>query len=214
MKKKLSALMMYLCLAAVVSAGPDLGFSSDAGGHWSYDAASISGEGTFTFVQPVTIDLVEGQTLDALIGAYVFLPEFYVSNLMQVYPGVYSGQIAPTSLFVIQDSLGNDVFKGTMAVGGIFTIGTTALMYSSVDFDLTITELDNVPGSGFLSQLQVGDVLDFDMTLQGKDMATMILNNRDNLVGNTFSGSMTLIPEPATLAILAIGGLLLRKRHK
>ena len=86
-------------------------------------------------------------------------------------------------------------------------------MYPTFKVDITVTSLPNAISSDFVNTLKVGDVFDFDLTLQGADMAAMILNNQDNREGSTLSGSMSLmIPEPATLALLGLGGLLLRKR--
>ena len=76
--------------------------------------------------------------------------------------------------------------------------------------------MNNTINSDFIDTLAIDDVLDFDLTLNGAvgmDMASMILQNQNNATGSTLSGSMTVIPEPATMALLALGGLLIRKRR-
>jgi hypothetical protein len=213
--KKIGFLVTVLALSQLVSALPDISYSNDEGGNWSYTAALTSGEGAFTFVQPIGIDNVQGATIDTLVDAFLFIPTLNISNLTEVYPGsgIYQGNIVPASSEIsIKDGTGAEIMTGTLASGGIVTVGTTASLYPIFAIDITVTGVPNAIGSGFVNGLTVGDVLDFDLTLQGANIASMILNNQDNAAGSTLSGSMTFIPEPATLMLLSLGGLLLRKR--
>lgn len=214
--KKISILLVtLLALTQFASATPDVTYSSDDGGNWSYFASTTSGEGAFSFVQPIGIDGVQNSTADALANAFIYIPNLGVSNLTEVLAGtgIYQGNVTPVSSAIsIKDGNGNDILTGTLTTGGIFSIGTTAALYPTFKVDITVVSLPNAIGSDFINTLQVGDVFDFDLTLQGAEMASMILNNQDNREGSTLSGSMSLIPEPATLALLGLGGLLLRRR--
>lgn len=214
--KKIGILVTVLAFSQLVSALPDISYSNDEGGNWSYTAALISGEGAFTFVQPIGIDNVQGATLDSLVDGFLFIPTLYISNLTEVLAGtgIYQGNIIPvTSEISIKDGTGADILTGTLAPGGIVTVGTTASLYPIFAIDITVTGVPNAIGSDFVDGLAVGDVLDFDLTLQGSNIASMILSNQDNAAGSTLSGSMTyIVPEPATLMLLGLGGLLLRKR--
>ena len=212
--KKLLGLLVIMSITTAAYAVPDISYSSDTGGHWSYAASATSGEGAFSFVQPVGVDDVQGFTTDALVDAFVYIPNLGVSNLTQIgSTGIYQGDVIPAGTTIaIKDGGGSDILTGTLGTGGIVTIGTTASMYSTFQVDITITGLPNAINSAFISTLAIGNELDFDLTLNGSEMASMILNNQDNEEGSTLSGSMTVIPEPTTLALLALGGLLLKRR--
>lgn len=215
--KKISILLVtLLALTQFASATPEITYSSDDGGNWSYFASTTSGEGAFSFVQPIGIDGVQNATADALANAFIYIPNLGVSGLTEVLAGtgIYQGNVTPVSSAIsIKDGNGNDILTGTLTTGGIFSIGTTAALYPTFKVDITVTSLPNAVNSDFINTLKVGDVFDFDLTLQGAAMAPMILNNQDNREGSTLSGSMSLVPEPATLALLGFGGLLLRKRN-
>lgn len=217
MKKLGILLVTVFVLSQIASAVPDISYSNDTGGHWSYTASATSGEGAFSFVQPIGIDKVQGATTDALVNAFLFVPDLGISNLIQVttVPYVtYQGNVLPASSAIsIKDGNGADILTGNLTTGGIVTVGTTALLYSTIKVDITITGLPNAIGSDFITTLQVGDVLDFDLTLNGADMASMILGNVDNETGSSLSGSMSLIPEPMTLVLLGAGALLLRRKN-
>lgn len=214
MKKLGILLVTVFVLSQIASAVPDISYSNDTGGHWSYTASATSGEGAFSFVQPIGIDEVQGGGTDALVNAFLFVPDLGVSNLVQVIGETYQGIVSPVSSAIsIKDGNGADILTGNLTTGGIVTVGTTALLYSTIKVDITITGLPNAIGSDFINTLQVGDVLDFDLTLNGANMASMILGNVDNATGSTLSGSMSLIPEPMTLVLLGAGALLLRRKN-
>ena len=208
-------LVVFFSLAVCVYAGPGISYSTDVGGHWSYAASTTGGEGAFSFVQPIGIDGVLGSTTDALVGAaFVYVPDLGISHfslMSAALGGIYDGDIAPVSAAIaIKDAFGADILTGTLGAGSILTVGTTASFCSTFQVDITITGLSNTIQSDFIDTMAVGDVMDFDLTLQGADIAAMILGNCNQREGSTLSGSMTaMVPEPLTMAILGLGAFLL-----
>jgi hypothetical protein len=206
--KKLVGLLIVMSLAASVHAGLDIGFSSNNGGHWSYTASGV-GEGTFSFAEAGVDNVPEINTSPVALGDSVFTPAIEVSNLVDVLPGIYTGDItlvaSPIEIRKGQGNGNNDpILTGNLGTGTIVIAGTTASLYWDLNSAGDITNIlwNNWAGP---------DSLDFSLTLQGgTDIAAMIRGNQDNEAGGTFSGSMT-VPEPATMFILAMGSALLWK---
>ncbi len=200
----------------------DISFTTDDGGSWSYDGT----DGIFSFHQLVGVDLVQGATVDGLVDTYVYIPELQLSGITSFSetvvtpygPVTLSGVAAiavpeePADI-ILKDAGGAEVLKGTLGAGQFVAYGTTAGLFPLIQVDIVIDEISPTYVSKFLGTLEVGDVMDFSLSLQGDvDMAAMVVNGID-VSGNTFSGGMDVIPEPATLALLGLGGLLLRKRR-
>jgi hypothetical protein len=74
-------------------------------------------------------------------------------------------------------------------------------------------------GNGFLPMSEQTNLTDSYIVLKGIDMQTNIVNISTPSTVNHFSldilaGNITIIPEPCTLALLALGGMALIRRHK
>jgi PEP-CTERM motif-containing protein len=188
---------------------------ANAGGEWSYDGA-----GVLSFDQNITIDTGLGSNYDALVGAHIYLPTFEVTGI----PGepytltpLGSSQITITSA-----DNSTTYFTGTLDRGDLLTIGTIAGGFSAFQIDITdifITNAGSALGSAALAILESMGLpsLDFELSLQGGSgpgyysFADMLDGGYSGSGG--FSGAMS-VPEPATIALLSLGGLaLVRKRR-
>ncbi len=214
--KKVCVVLAGLCIVQLAGAVADIGYSNDDAGYWAYTPSIISGQGIFSFIQPIGVDNVQGLTTDPLVNGFLHIPGLAVSNLIQVYPGIYQGIVTPVSpLIALKDGVGADILTGLLASGGVMTVGSAGAFYPTVQIDIIITSLQNAIGSPFIDTLKVGYGFNFDLTLQDSslDMASMILTNKTVQQGSTLSGSMvTIIPEPATMVLLCLGSVLLRKQ--
>jgi hypothetical protein len=198
--KKLMVLLIGLCFTAYAFGAVDIQFSPGGGtpGNWIYD-----GDVTLSFTQIVDIDVVLGGTTDTLFNERVFVPDLILSSGYTV--------VTPSGPLEIKDSGGNVLLSGTLANGDFASLFTTAVLYTQYTTDFTVTSISNTIVSDFLDTLSIGSKFDFNLTIQGNENFADILGD-GNEHSNGFSGSMTVIPEPATMCLFALGGLLLRKR--
>ena len=211
--KKLVGALIVMSLAASVHAGLDISYSTNNGGNWSYTASNAETEvvGTFSFTE-AGVDNVEETADTVQHGDSVFTPAIEVSNLVDVLPGIYTADItlvaSPIEIRKGQGNGSNDpILTGDLKSGTIVIAGTTASLYWNLN---SAGDIKNIQWKNWAGP----DFLDFSLTLQGDtDIATMIDRGNDNVAGGTFSGSMTQVPEPATLFVLAMGSVLLLKKE-
>jgi hypothetical protein len=189
--------------------------SPDSGGEWHYNGAGI-----LSFDQNVRIDSALGSNYDPLVGAQVLLPTFQVGGIPNA---PYTLTPLGDSDIRIKSADGSTTYmRGTLGTGDLSTIGTVAGGFTDFQVDITdlfITHDGAALGSAALQILENMKLpsLDFELSLQGGSgpsyfsFAQMLDGGFTGSGG--FSGAMS-VPEPATIALLASGGLaLVRKRR-
>ena len=211
--KKIFVLVTALSLITCVQAITDIEFSPGgiSPGGWSYQGTSAAG-GVFSFSQDVDIDAVLGLQTDILYDEFVYLPDLTLSNYVPgAVPGIGSGDIATGGIVEIKDGSGTLLLSGTLVEGNYYATFATSQIYPEVVADITVTYVHHLWGSAYLNGISVDDLYDLNLSLQAfENFETMITSAGTG--SNGFSGSMTIIPEPATLALLGLGGLLLRRK--
>ncbi len=187
----------------------------DTSGEWSYNGA-----GVLSFDHDIFVDTAWGSNYDALTGARVYLPSFQVGGIPD----------APYTL----TPLGNEVLTiksadnsvtymtGTIGGGNLATFGTVAGGFTEFQVDITdvfVSHEGAALGSTALYMLESLGLpsLDFELSLQGGSgpgyysFAHML---DGGFVGSGgFSGAMS-VPEPTTIALLAMGGLVVARRRR
>jgi len=184
-------------------------------GEWSYNGA-----GVLSFDQDIAIDTGLGSNYDALVGAHIYLPTFQVTGI----PGEPYTLTPLGSATISITSADNNTtyFTGTLGRGDLLTIGTVAGGFTEFQIDVTdifITHEGSTLGSAALAILENLQLpsLDFELSFQGGSgpgyftFAQMLDGGFTGSGG--FSGAMS-VPEPATIALLSLGGLALARKRR
>ena len=214
--KKILALALIVGMVSMASAGPDIEFSpgGSISGNWMYQGTTSS-SGVFSFTQHLDIDAVLGTQTDALYDEFVFLPNLVLTNYVTAMPGVGNGVVAADGIVEIRAADDTLLLAGTLGEGNYYAIFGTSTIYPELALDMTVTYVNKVWGSDYLTTVNVGDIYDLNLSLQYSTNFDTIITSVGN-GKNGFSGSMTMmIPEPATMLILGLGSVLaLRKRSR
>jgi hypothetical protein len=195
MKNMIAALMMITLAWAPAFAVPTIHFTpgGSSPGAWSYD-----GIDTFSFSQEVVIDLVNGTTVDSLVGNFVYIPDLTVSGSAG---GPYA--LTTTEPIQIKNAGGQVLLSGTLGAGDLWAIGTIGAAYTQLQMDITGLTIDNLVGSAALDTIEYYGALDFALSLEGdiyiSDMIDVGIVDSCN-----FSGSMAT-PAPGSVIVVSIG---------
>jgi hypothetical protein len=216
MKTFVFIILALVFLGVPAFATPSIEFSPDSGkaGSWSYDGA-----GTLDFSQYVTVDRGLGSKTDALVGSLVFIPTLSVGVAT---PGLYTVKPLENTVLTVRNPDDLQIYmKATLGSGDLVPVGTIGAAYTNFKADLSnvvVTSAGKALDSAVLNAIINSGVatLDFQLSLLGGSGANYTTFSEmlagDKTGSGGFSGAMT-IPEPATLALLALGSLaFLRKR--
>jgi len=194
-----------LCLAVcALFAGPSLAattleFGPGTGG-WNYNGA-----GTLSFQQTYLVTKGLLSPSDALVGAYVHIPDFIVGGI----PGEpYTLTPATGNVVTITDITGTVTYlTGTLGNGDLDPAGTTGVGYTFFQADITGITVNNTIGSAALAAIAGMSVplLDFELSCQGVSGGFKNMLDGGQTGNDGFSGAMTIVPVPAPGAILLAG---------
>jgi len=184
-------------------------------GEWSYNGA-----GVLSFDHDILVDTALGSNYDALTGARVYLPTFQVGGIPNTPYTLTPLGDAQISIKSSDSSI--TYMTGTIGGGDLATIGTVAGGFTQFQVDITdvfVTHEGAALGSSALDILESLGLpsLDFELSLQGGSgpgyytFADMLDGGFSGTGG--FSGAMS-VPEPTTIALLAMGGLVVARRRR
>ena len=206
-----------VCAGTSALATPGIEFSPDAGtaGGWTYDGA-----GTLSFNQNIAVDAAMSSNADALVGALVYIPTLTVSGIPDA---PYALKPLGSSVLTIRSPDDGSIYlKATLGKGDLVAVGTIGAAYTNFMSDLTdvtVTDAGKALGSAVLSAIinSGTSTLDFELSLQGASGTNYRSLNQmlagGYVGGNGFSGAMS-IPEPATIALLSLGSLVLWRKRR
>ena len=211
--KSLWVLLISICFCSTLVAVPVIEFvDGTSPGAWYYD-----GSDAFSFIQPITISDVQGSGADNLNGKFVHLPNLVISGYTVISPGMATATITPQGPLQIWDTsdltgtkLLDADFLGT---GSFFAYFTAGNLYAQDIPDLIVTGVDNSISSVLLEAINIDTLLGMTLTLNHEDEFTSFMyQTPEQSTTNGFSGQLIIIPEPMTMALLGLGGLMIRRR--
>ena len=216
-KATIIVLTLLICVctpAFATTQSIDFSPGGDKAGYWYFN-----GKNSLRFYQGVTVDRALGSSSDALVGSSVYIPNLSVTKGCN---GKYTLTPSCCSVLTIRGEDSKVYLKATLKTGDLVPVGTTGVGYTSFKADLTdvtVTAAGKALGSDVLNAIAKTGLasLDFSLSLQGAtgqqytSLAQMLSGGFKGMGG--FSGSMT-IPEPATIALLGLGSLVLLRRRR
>ena len=207
-----------------------VGFSTGLANEFSWTVNVLSAQDVRITFDNNEIDTSE-PTPDPVLNDAIDLPDMTLTNIatVNIAPGVslITAELAPLddgTLTIISDvasgpaAAGQVVMESTIiSSGGFVTVGTNYIAYSQDQDDLDVNHY--VPGySTVIDKFATFDAQGFalDLSFGGDSSASLfnLLNNLDpGSVSGTLSGQIVIVPEPVTMVLLGLGGLLLRRRR-
>jgi hypothetical protein len=209
MKKIMLAVVCVGLMAGTVFGSPVISFSpaGDSPGRWNYD-----GINTLSFPQSIVVAQGAGSTSDTLAtsGARVYIPNLVVGDLPS---GPYTVNPA-SSEFEIKSADGLTTYlTGTLVPGDLVPVGTSALLYTEFNADITNVVVNNTIGSTALAMIASSNQpLDLNLGLSASQYFGSMLKDGQTGTGS-FSGVLDITPEPCTLLLLGLGAAVVRKRR-
>ena len=216
------------CLAMPVF-GTSIAFSTGESSDYSWTLNLVGGNAIISFANN-EVDMSSPYP-DPVLGDAIGLPSMTLTNIQTtpVMPGL---TVITADLIAIDPAvlaISADIASGSVAAGdivmtarahnsGMLTVGSNFIAYSDQVDDLDV--IQHVAGySAVIDQFAALDKLGFnlDLSFSGDTSASLynlLSGNKDGFVTGTLSGQILIIPEPMTLVLLGMGGMvLLRRKH-
>ena len=222
--------LVCVCVSVPALGTYSVGFSTGVGHSSSWTIEALGGSATLSFANN-EIDTSE-PTPDSVLDDVIELPPMSLTNVQSV---TLPGPIEVITAILVPDgsplTIAADVASGpavadeivmsaAVGEGGLLTVGTNFIAYSNPQDDLNIINHVGTYSAvidGFVAMENLG--FDIDLSFGGNVSASLynLLENmavEDGSVSGVLDGQIMAIPEPLTLSLLGIGGLLLRRKRK
>jgi len=218
---------LCILLASPADGAFSLGFSTGQQNNYSWTLTVQGGVASMSFTNN-DIDACS-IPLDPILNDRISLPTMTLTNMQTVNlgPGInvitalLIPNASPVAIYADVASppaaAGAQVLSASVGTGGMLTVGTNFIAYSNQQDDLNV--LSHMAGystviDGFVAAENAG--FDIDLSFGG-DASTPLYNLLSTLnngsISGTLSGQIVAVPEPFTVILLGMGGLvLLRKR--
>lgn len=229
-----SSLLMKVMLVGALLAAPamaaSIGFSTGGGS----DSWTLTRTGSDIILSFDNLEIDNCDSVgDAVLGDSVELPSmalinwqidqltvngFTIDVITAILEPVQNSQLVITSNAPSQQGpQGISVFSASIENNAILTVGSSFMGYSNPQDDLN--NVAHTPGySDILDTFYLANNNGFDVDLSfGGDASSSIVSflqgSGDGSISGVMSGQIVAVPEPTTIALLAIGGIaFLRKR--
>jgi len=209
---------MVLGFVSSSNALPILDFSTETNSTSSWAISSSDGTNwTLSFgIGSMEADSPQG---DPVWHDLIDLPSMTLGSITDLGSGIIVVPLSTTgSLTITPDGGGASVMTAAVGNGGSLYIGANYVAYSAIQDDLNVTG-STASYSNVIDDFVTYDAAgyDFDLSFTGQasgstDLYALLTGGLAGFASGTISGQMSVVPEPATIALLGLGGLLLRRR--
>ena len=225
--------LVGVCLVGLVCGpvlGVSVGFSTAGGvGSHSWTVTVLGGPVVQISFENNEID-ASSPSPDAVLDDLIDLPTMNVIDLQKINLGPDNDIIRATlvplgggNVTITSDvasgpaTAGQAVMSASLASGGILVVGNNYIAYSNEQDDLDITS-HVADYSAVIDGFAAFDGQGFDVDLSfsgdpSESLFTLLDTLDEGSVSGVLSGQIVAVPEPVTVGLLVLGGLVLRRRY-